>query len=631
MKHGLMNATVLKDMLYRALDGSDDLVAVLEQAGDGVDGLVIAATNDAFCRASGHTATDLIGRPFRTLAIPEADPETWQAALRSARDRQPFRSELLCSHANGRSFWLGLHIMPVPTTTPSCSVLLGRDITAGLREKQQHAAIQGLLAKVFTCVQAPVAILEEHGFVVMTNPALDRLLGHAPGVLVGKPALSLAAPGSRSALLEARQRQLASGQSYTLDIQLQRADGSEVRVEMASILVEGEDLKRFRILTLTSAPGRSPAPPLVVHIAGKIKLIGLEEIKASLGSRWTKVATRAMQTAEHIVRQSCGPRDSWSRTADSGFVITFADATEEEAALRATTIARDIRARLIGEGELSSTAYVSAVTAAVDDLPDQPGRSPDALAEALAQRLSARLAEIEERARATLREAASTMVCELSALRSRQRLEIAGHIATLPRVMGQNVERALSVLPGRERETFDFDRLVLGAAAEQVIEQMGGGSSLPVLVAVDFELFLDRRCMERYVAALQVLDRRLQQHLILVLSNLPHGVPRNRVQECVMRLRPFCQMVAFQADGLHLPPVEPSLLSASIVTLREKDLNRWANDDLTKLGKLIEVSHTQLARVLVRHVGSLDNAKRLLRMGVDLIAMENDGATRQAA
>jgi PAS domain S-box-containing protein len=627
MKHGRLDAPSLERMIYQALDGSDDLVLVMEQMEDGADGPVVAAANDAFCRVSGHKAADLIGKPFHSLAAPGADTEAWQSALRSVRDRQSFRSELLCSRPSGPSFWLGLHIMPVAETTPECSVLLGRDITASLRDAQQHAAIQGLLAKVFTSVQAPVAIVEEHGFIAMTNPAFDRLLGYPAGSLMGKRSMDIAAPAVRSTLLEAGEGQVASGQNYTMESAVLHADGSEVRVEIASILVEREDLKRFRILTLTPLLERSTEPPVTIHVAGKIKLIGLEDIKASLGSRWPAVAARAMQTAEHIVRQRCGVRDSWSRTPDSGFVISFADATEDEAALRAATIARDIRARLIGDGELSSTAYVSAVTAVVDDLPHQTGRSPDALGEALAQRLSGRLAEIEARARATLREAARKLTCELSALRSRQRLEIAGHFATLPRAMGQSVQRALSVLPGREREAFDFDRLVLGAAAEQVIEQMGGGSSLPVFVAVDFELFLDRRCMERYVAACRALDRRLQQHLILVLSNLPHGVPRNRVQECAMRLRPFCQMVAFQADGLHLPPVEPSLLSASVVTMQEQDLNRWAQDDLTKLAKLIEVSHTQLARVLVRHVTSLDNAKRLLRLGVDLFSLENDRGT----
>ena len=627
MKHGLLDATSLEHIIYQALDGSDDLVLVMEQSDGGTDGPVVAAANDAFCRVAGHKVADLIGKPFRSLAAPDADPEAWQAALRSVHDRLSYRSELLCRRPNGPSFWLGLHIMPAAKATTGCSVLLGRDITASLRDAQQHAAIQGLLAKVFASVQAPVAIVEEHGFIAMTNPAFDRLLGYPAGALMGKSSIDIAVPTARDAILEARQRQSTTGQNYTIKSSVLHADGSEVHVEVASILVEREDLKRFRILTLTPLPKRSAEPPVTIHVAGKIKLIGLEDIKASLGSRWPAVAARAMQTAEHIVRQRCGVRDSWSRTPDSGFVISFADVTEDEAALRAATIARDIRARLIGDGELSSTAYVSAVTTVVGDLPDQPGRSPDALAEALAQRLGARLAEIEARARATLREAALKPTCELSAMRSRQRLEIAGHFATLPRAMGQSVQRALSVLPGREREAFDFDRLVLGAAAEQVIELIGGGSSLPVFVAVDFELFLDRRSMERYVAGCRALDRRLQQHLILVLSNLPHGVPRNRVQECVMRLRPFCQMVAFQADGLHLPPVEPSLLSASVVTLREEDLNRWAHADLAKLGKLIEVSHTQLARVLVRHVSSLDNAKRLLRLGVDLISLENDRGT----
>jgi PAS domain S-box-containing protein len=339
MKRGLIDSAALEGMLYQALDSSDDLVVVVEQVGAGADDLVIVASNDAFYRASGHAVVDLVGKPWHILAAPEADQGTWQAALRSVRDRQSFRSELLCRRPNGRSFWLGLHLMPVPKTTPPCSVLLGRDITTSLRDKHQQDAIQGLLAKVFTSVQAPVAILEEHGLIMMTNPAFDRVLGYRPGALIGKSSLSVTMPAMHSAAIEAREKQLKDGQDYTAETVVLHADGSKMRVEFASTLVERQDLKRFRILTITRLPARTSAPPVVVRVAGKIKLIGLEEIKASLGSRWSKVAARAMQTAEHIVRQSCGPRDSWSRTADSGFVISFGEATEEEAALRAMTIA----------------------------------------------------------------------------------------------------------------------------------------------------------------------------------------------------------------------------------------------------------------------------------------------------
>jgi PAS domain S-box-containing protein len=487
--------------------------------------------------------------------------------------------------------------------------------------------IQGLLAKVFVSVQAAVAVVTEDGVIAMANPALDQFLGYSPGGLVGKPSMQMAAPAARSILLQARQRQIENGQDYKIETSVIHTDGSEIRVELASILVAREDLKRFRILTLTPL-GASITPPILsVRVAGKIKLIGLEEVKASLGSRWPAVATRAMQTAEHIVKRRCGPRDSWSRTDDSGFVILFGDATEEEAALRAATIARDIRIRLIGEGQQQSTACVSAITRTVD-LPDQPGRSPDMLAAAIDQRLNAHLVEIEGHARDTLRLAVENAACKLNHVRCRNKFEIVGDFATLPPALEQSVQSALLALPSSDRETFDYDRFVLVAAAAKLIEKIAVSSSLPVLVPVDFEIFMNRRRTERYIAACQALDGRLQQILVPVLSNLPHGVPTTRVHDCVMRLRPFCRMVAFKADGLQLPPVESSSLGGSIVTLEEGDLDQWSPDDLARLESLILGLHAQRARVLVRSVSSLANAKRLLQLGVDLISLADDCGPR---
>jgi PAS domain S-box-containing protein len=118
MKYGTLDPDKLQNLIYRALDGSDDLIVVLERAGDGADGLIVVATNDAFLRASGHTTSGLIGRPFHALAAPDADLSNWKAAAQSANDRRSFRSELLCVRPNGTSFWLGLHIMPIAETSP---------------------------------------------------------------------------------------------------------------------------------------------------------------------------------------------------------------------------------------------------------------------------------------------------------------------------------------------------------------------------------------------------------------------------------------------------------------------------------------------------------------------------------
>jgi PAS domain S-box-containing protein len=622
MRRGLLDPASLQQLLYQALDESDNIVLVLEQS-SGDDGLIVAAMNDAFCRVSGFAPADLVGRRFLDLAAPDADPATGAAMLQSAREQRSYRSELLCSRRAGAPFWLGLHLMPVRQSLPPTCVLLGRDITETIRDRRQQGAIQGLLAKVFVAVQAAVAIVDEHGVIVMTNPALDTLLGYRSGGLIGKIGVDLTAPEAHARAVAARQRQLDDGQNYTLETVVTRADGSQIQVHLSSLVVERDDLKRFRIITLLPSASRSVAPSGAVHVAGKIKLIGLDEVRTALGARWAAVSARVMASAEHVVRQRCGPRDSWSRTADGGFLICFGEATEQEAALHAAMIAREIRAHLIGEGETASTANVTAIAASVE-LPDMPGRTADMLAAAIGERLNGRLAEIEGRARKTLQQAVQTATCELTAVRSRQMGDVAGYFATLPHALEHALECALAALPPRESQIFDLDRLVLGVAAEQVIGKLAAGQAPPIMVAVDFEVFLDRRRTERYVEACQKLDQRVRSRLVLVLARMPHGVPRSRVLECVMRLTPFCHAVGFQAEAVELPPVEFSVLGASIVALREADLNAWGAEDMAKLDKLIAVVRAHRAHVLVREISSRENAMRLLKLGVDLVSLTGD-------
>ena len=139
---------------------------------------------------------------------------------------------------------------------------------------------------------------------------------------------------------------------------------------------------------------------------------------------------------------------------------------------------------------------------------------------------------------------------------------------------------------------------------------------------VDFEVFLVRRRTERYVAACQTLDSRLRERLVLVLSGIPKAVPKSRVLECVMRLRPFCHGVGFQSDAWRAPSVEFSLLGTAIVVLQED--GRAAARDLVALGKLIESLHAHRASVLVRHIPSWGAVKPFARLGVDLVAITED-------
>jgi PAS domain S-box-containing protein len=617
MQHGLLDSASLQRMLYDTLDQSDDIVIVLEQTGHDADSVVIATANGAFCRAARHSADELTGLPFASLAATEGDPARCAEILRAVMENRSIHSELLCGRQSGPPFWLGLHLMPVSESAPPCFVVLGRDITEALHARQQQAAIQGLLARVFLSVRAPVAITSDAGLIQMTNPALDELLGYPAGGLVVKQGLDCYAPSFREAAMTARGRQLETGKDYSQATRLLRADGSEVSAEVTSIMVQRDDLRRFRIVTILPRPDE---PAVAVHVAGRIKLVGLDEVKDALGSRWAAVAERAMASAEHVVRRRCRPHDIWSRSSDGGFLICFADATEEEAAFRAAAMAREIRTRLIGDGETEATATVSAIAAEVD-VPHQPGRTADMLTTAVSERLNSRLAQIEARARETLREALGTTTSRLEPVRSRRTREVVAHFVRLPLQMEQRLLAAYATLPASERQGFDFDRLVLGVAAEQAIAEIAGGGSLLIMVNVDFDLFLDRRRTERYVAACQTLDNRLRERLMLILSGMPRGCPKSRILECVMRLRPFCHGVGFQSDSMETPPVELSVLGAAIVVLQQ---DRRVPGDPGKVSKLIDSLHAYQARVLVRHVASWEDAKPLARMGVDLVSMVGD-------
>lgn len=607
-------------MLYDTLDQSDDIVFVLEQVDERADGIILVAANDALCRATGQSHEELIGRPLASLAAASGDPARSAEIVHAASEHRSVRCELLCDRQTGPPFWLGLHLMPTHGSSPTRFMVLGRDITETLHARQQQAAIQGLLAKVFLCVKAPVAIVSETGLIQMTNPALDGLLGYSPGSLVGKLAMECIAPSFRPSLAAARQRQVEDGQDYTIPTRLLCADGAEVPVDIMSITVQREDLRRFRIVTVLPRPDE---PPATVHVAGKIRLIGLEEVKEALGSRWAAVAARAMASAEHVIRNRCGTRDTWSRTPDGGFLICFAEASEDEAAFRAAALAREIRTRLIGEGETGAMANVSAIAAAVD-VPNEPGRSADILASVIGERLNSRLAHIETQARETLRHAMFETSCRLEAVRSRRTKEVVAQVVSLRVELEQRNLAAYSALPPTERTDFDFDRLVLGVAATQAIGEIAAGGSMLILVNVNFEVFLDRRRTERYVVACQALDSRLRERLVLVLSEMPKGFPKSRVLECVGRLRPFCNGVGFQSDDMEAPAVELSTLGAAIVVLQAQRRTPPTVKDREKLGKLIDSLHAYQARVLVRHVASWEDGRQLARRGVDLISMVED-------
>jgi PAS domain S-box-containing protein len=602
-------------LAWQALDQFDDLILVLERDQTAEPGdAVIVLVNGAFRRASGWSDPELCGSRLAGL-FPEPNAAT--ALTEAIGGNSQLRTDMACARADGGTFIFGLHLMPAVARTPACScfVILGRDITAQVEARRMRNSLHLLLVKVFTSVDDAVAIVNSAGRIVMTNPRFDQLLGFEAGALEGRITLDLVVPDARAAITDTVQRQMLDGATTSYIAPLVKGDGSQVVVTVVSAMVTMEDEKRFRVITMR--PLASATRRAGVTSAGRIKLVGLEDVRAVLGDRWHSVAERAMATAEVIIKRRLGHDDSHARVDDVSFLVCFGALDEREASFRAAMIAREIRDRLIGQGNDPDTAYVRSIAAAVRDPGD--GGSDASPQSSILDQLDAQIERIEREARHQLRTSMNGASCELIPVFGTAPAQVVAYQAVLPAELEHRLVSALAALPAAEAAAFDVHSFVLGLAAGQAVAGLARGESIPLLVNVSFDVFATHLTVGRYLAVCERIDRRVSRQLILLLSSLPNGLMKSRQLDCVNRLRPFCLAVGYQVDGLsELKSIDLSYLGQPIVSLPAAALE---DQDPEKLGNLLRGLRAKRGRVLIRSVASDRDAAWFRYLGAEMIAM----------
>jgi PAS domain S-box-containing protein len=604
-------------LTYQAMASSDDIVLVLERDDSlKTNDAVIVATNAAFRRASGYSDDRILGHAVGDVLPDENHTETLMNAIRGPGS---LRSELACRRADGGTFMLGMHLMPAParTTGKDCFIILGRDISDALKARQMQESVQQLLAKVFSSVDVAVAIINSSGHLVMTNRHIERLLGYKSNEMIGRTSLELAAPSTRASIVARIKQQQATGDDTTYSTIVMRKDGTEVAVSITSVIARTSDHKQVRIITFR--PEAIDTTAIRSESVGRIKLVGIDEVRAALGDRWPAIAERAMATAEIVIKRHCGPQDSFSRADDTSFLMCFGVLSEEEASFRAAMIGREIRKRLIGLGESPDNAYVRSI-AAVVRFPNK-GESGAALNAILLSGLDEQLDRLEREARQTLRDAVegATYVLEPTYGRNAAAQAVASQVL-ISNKLERKLLTALGALPPKDSEAFDLEGLRLGLAVQHAIASMVLGDTTTVLVKISFEIFSKRARTERFFATCATIDARVSRRLVILLSSLPAGLPRTRLQDCVNRLRPFCQGVGYQIEEIEaLAQID---LSNSYNPVVAVPAAACKVNTLNKLRDLFNSLQTWKARILITEVASEKDATAFRSIGADMISME---------
>jgi PAS domain S-box-containing protein len=603
-------------LTFRAMSSSDDIVLLLERGPDSqTHDVVVIGVNDAFRNASGYADEYILGRTVTDLFPTEDQSGTLMNAL---RDEGSLRSELACRKADGSTFMLGIHLMPAPARTPGrdCFVILGRDITAVLHVRQTQDSIQRLLAKVFSSVGVAVIIVSGAGRIVMTNQHVDLLLGYPPNGLVGLVTMDLVAPDARARVAAMVRQQAADGRETNASVPLLRADGSELTVRITSVVTTPGESRQFRILTLR--PEVNGLAVVGSQCVGRIRLAGLEEVRAALGPRWAAATARAMLTAEAVVMQHCGPQDRYARTDETTFLLCFGKLNEADAARQVAMIAREISERLIGQGQPPHNAHVNAIAtvlAFTDD--DQP---KDPLNAFLTTALNNGLEPIEEAARQTLREASACESCELAPVLGRDGGQVVASQVVMPVDLEQRLATAMAALPRGETREFDLDGLLLSLATRQAMTSSPGAENTLLMVTVSFDIFASRAATERFFAVCAKLDSRAANRLILLLSTLPAGLPHTRLQDCVGRLRQYCRSVGYAFNRLdNVSDIDLSGGLNPILVLPAAACAASTQEALTALFLSLQ---SRRASIMIREVVSERDAAAFWAAGADMVCMK---------
>jgi PAS domain S-box-containing protein len=608
--------------LTRVVISSDLLLAVVEQSGDE---FVFVYVNDAMCLATGYERAMLLGTSLATLV---GSPDEWgelRHLMGDARpDGNPVRRQVACRDSGGRDLTFGLTLFPDRESVETRLIMIGRDITDAVREREQNARVQSLLAKVFAIADTPIYITDNASRIVMCNAAFDRLVGTRAGELYGTVATDRIEGPTQRAILDGRQSSAADDGDIAIIAKLVCLDGREVECDFIKTSFQQQSLRRFRIITVKprASLGAGPPAPRAVLVGGRVQLIGLDEIRGTFGARWEEVKDRAMAMAEHVMRRHLRPGDSMVRTNEYDFIVTFPGATEEEANIRAAHIGKAIRTRLIGDGLTREAARVLAITSELpSDAADRPAQElGDVIRSAVDQKLDA----LHDMARERLKEALVDASYNTRSVVSARRRQEVGKLVELMHGTEAAFSGALSLLPDQETADLDPDGLVLKFAHQCAAEGALHGRKQLVFAQVDSEALLLRKRFDSYLAECGKIGEPLRKQLVLLVA-VPSGGTSRLLGDRLMRLRAYFHSFGAVIDANDAKSLPLAELGFKLAMIQSSECGSEFGQAVD-VASLAEKLHAQRCALIIDNVRR-DEVARLIARGADFCGLENSAAS----
>lgn len=96
-------------------------------------------------------------------------------------------------------------------------------------------------------------------------------------------------------------------------------------------------------------------------LAGRVHLIGLNEIKLKLGPRWDKSKSQVYTITENIISRHLTSADVYERHADAEYFIVFSEMSEKLSKAKLIRIAKELHEHFLGSDDLNDIRVTTAL------------------------------------------------------------------------------------------------------------------------------------------------------------------------------------------------------------------------------------------------------------------------------
>lgn len=603
-------------------------------------GPTIQFANDAVERTSGYRPDELIGKRLGMLFSPETMPGVIDVLRTAQESRESIIVDQEARHRTGSIQWLELSTSPVFDKAGKLIhfARIGRDITARKIAERSRETTQRLLASVFGVINEPLVVADNAGKLLMANTAVTRRLGWSIFDLMGRPVTQLLAEADRPQLVDMMTSGTALDQTRQLKcFLLCKGKQPQVTGEIELTSLRQPDDQTYHVLTLRiktekdaadkewsfelavrdALKGDKGAPSLV---AGKLQLVGLEDVRKSLGDKWPAIAERAFAIAEKTIQRHLRPGDIFRKSTEDGFLVLFSQLSETEAQFKARAIADEIRERLTGEVPDLADARIASFASTVDVEEEEAGSEEEIIAS-----IERRLKEQRERVEAESKETMRTGLRTLKILTASATAE-SGKIAPITFVrLPQKLKTASDALLalGLGAYELETETFLLAGAGERVLGGLTQSVGELIVTPVRLGTLSQPRQSEAWLGVARALGDAAKRQIVVEIRDITRDVAQSRLTDLVMRMSTLFKSIAFE-----LPTVDPAFISVLPPSTRiltvQFGLIPWTPDGQPSANfcRLVKALDARQRRLIVRNPTTPTKIAKLAKIGISLFVNE---------